>query len=163
MLHINRKIIVVMIVMAIISISTVTASAASGYATKNMNSSYSYTQYNCSFWGQENFWDVWWGADGTSCTRWMGTSPYNADSISHNDILSCSGVGSMSIGCNPSGPNVSATISGHSATFAYSLSNTWQINVDFNYKLIGLLAAWNLGMRTSSVVQFGSNFYTWGT
>lgn len=141
----------------------VPAQAASGYAKKSMKSSTSYTQYSCSFWGQSNFWDVWWGADGTSKTVWCGSKPYNADSITHKDVLSCTGIGSMSIGASPSGPNAGASISGCTATYTYSVSNNWRINVNFNYKHTGLLAAWNYSMNTKAVVQFGSSFYSWGT
>lgn len=142
---------------------SVPAQAASGYAKKTMNSSYSYTKYNCSFWGQSNFWDVWWGADGTSSTYWMGSNPVNADSITHKDVLSCTGVGSMSIGASASGPNASTSLSGHTATYSYTVSNKWYINVNYNYKHTGLLAAWNYSMDTKATVQLGSSFYSWGT
>jgi len=159
-----KKIISVFIVLVlVIAVLTVPVNAASGYAKKNMKSSYSTTEYSCSFWGQSNFWDVWWGAKGTSGTSWLGSSPYNADSITHKDILSCSGLGSMSIGISPSGPNASSSMSGHSATYTYSIKNNWKINVNYNYKHTGLLAAWNYSMRTASTVQFGSSFYSWGT
>ena len=156
----------IMVAICVVSMS-IPVHAASGYAKKNMKSSYSYTQYNCTFWGQSNFWDVWWGADGTSKTVWIGSNPFNADSITHKDILSCTGIGSMDIGADISsggaGIGVSSSVSGHKATYTYSVSNKWNINVDFNYKHTGLLAAWNFDMDTKSVVQFGSSFYTWGT
>lgn len=160
----KRKIVslIVTLVLAITSFS-VSVSANSGYARKDMKSSYSTTQYECSFWGQSNFWDVWWGADGESKTSWFGKTPYYADSISHKDILSCTGTGSMSIGASPSGPNASGSISGTTATYSYSVSDDWKVFIDFNYKHTGLLAAWNYKMRTQATVQFGSSFYTWGT
>lgn len=163
MSRINRRIVAALVVMVfLVSVVTIKASAASGYAKKDMKNSYSYTQYRCSFWSQSNFWDVWWGANGTSNTAWLGSTPYNADNITHKDILSCTGIGSMSIGASPSGPNTSASISGSSATYSYSLSNTWRIDVNFTYKHTGLLAAWNYSMRTVATVQFGSTFYSWG-
>lgn len=160
----NYKKTVASLVLIIILVAAfaVPASAASGYARKDMKGSYSYTDYNCSFWFQSNFWDVWWGANGTSTTKWMGSTPFNADSITHRDILSCTGIGSMSIGASPSGPNASAAISGTSATYTYSVSNDWRIAINYNYKHTGLLGAWNFGMRTSATVQFGSSFYSWG-
>ncbi len=90
-------------------------------------------------------------------------SPFYADSIVHRDILSCTGIGTMGIGISPSGPNASASISGHTATYSYSLNDAWYLDVNYGYKHTGLLACWNLSMRTNATVQIGSTFYTWGT
>lgn len=160
----KERIVSIFLALAIlVVVSSVPASAASGYARRNMKSSYSYTSFSCNFWGQDNFWDVWWGANGTSKTVWNGSKPLRADSITHQDILTCTGIGSMNIGINPSGPNASASISGHSATYSYTDSNAWKINVNFKYKHTGLLGAWNKKMATRATIKFGSTFYTWGT
>lgn len=162
MKRIFKRVVAVALSCMVVLSMAITASASSGYARNSMKGSYAYTKYNCTFWTQSNFWDVSWGAKGTSRTAWVGLSPYNADSITHKDILSCSGIGSMGIGASPSGPNASASLSGHSATYTYVVSNDWFINIDFNYKHTGLLAVWNCSMRTAATVQFGSNFYSFG-
>ncbi|NCU26075.1 hypothetical protein EOM86_05055 [Candidatus Nomurabacteria bacterium] len=159
----KRKLpVILLVVTLVVGALSVQISALSGYASRNMNNSYSYTKFTCTFWVQNNFWDTWWGADGTSRTAWLGSSPVNADSIVHRDILSCTGIGSMGIGISPSGPNASVSLSGHTATYSYSLDNDWRINTYYGYKHTGLLAFWNASMRTSATVRFGSNFYTWG-
>lgn len=94
---------------------------------------------------------------------WYGTNPYNADSITHCDILSCTGIGSMSIGGSKSGPNFSASVSGHTATWTYSVQNNWRVYSEYNYYTTGLLSGWSQKMRTQATVQFGSSFYTFGT
>ncbi len=48
----------------------VSAEAASGYRSKAMKGSSSYTKYSCSLYGKANFWDVEVHADGTSRTLW---------------------------------------------------------------------------------------------
>jgi hypothetical protein len=157
----NRLLAILVAITLVISVFAAPISALSGYASKNMMGSYSYTKYNCSFWFQNNFWDGWWGVDGTSRTAWLGLSPLNADSIVHRDILSCTGIGSMGIGLSPGGPNLSTSISGHTATFSYTVEDTWYINTNYGYIITGMLAAWNHSVRTSATVQFGSTFYTW--
>lgn len=159
------KTFVIVLMIAICSLSSVlSASAAEGYARKAMKDAYSSTWYDCSFWAKSNFWDVWWGANGTSTTCWMGTSPYNADSIVHQDVLTCSGIGSMDISADTSKTvGVSCSVSGHTATYTYSVSNDWRIDVDFSYKHTGLLGVWNMSMDTKATIQFGSSFYSWGT
>lgn len=141
----------------------VPAHAESDSETKSMKNSSAKVSYNSTYWGQSNFWDVWWGANGNSKTVWYGANPYNADSIIHQNILSCSGIGSMSVGISPSGPNASVSISGHSATYSYSVSNNWRLEVNYNYKHTGLLAAWNYSTRAAATIQFGTQFYSWST
>lgn len=162
MKRIVKKVVAVALSCMVVLSMAITASASSGYAKKTIKNSYAYTQYSCTFWSQSNFWDVWWGAKGNSRTAWLGSNPYNCDSITHKDILSCSGIGSMGVGASPSGPNASASLSGHSVTYTYQVSNKWCIDINFNYKHTGLLAAWNYSMRTSATIQFGSTFYVFG-
>lgn len=163
MLQIKSKIsVTLLVIILIISTLAIPVNAASGYASKDMQNSYSYTQYNCSFWSQSHFWDVSFGADGTSATKWLGVSPFNADSITHKDILYCSGAGSLSIGASPSGPNASVSISGTTATYTYSVSNEWQININYNYQH-RIFMLFSGGMNTFATVQLGTAFYSWGT
>ncbi len=158
-----KKVFALWIVLCLLAGSGAKADAATGYATKSMKGSNTYTQFNCSLYRVNNFWDVEVHADGTSQTLWCGSTPFYADSITHNNILSCTGIGSMSVGGNKSGANFSASVSGHSATWSYSLKNVYHITVDYKYYTKGLLGAWNMKMRTEATIQFGSNFYTFGT
>lgn len=143
------------------------AASLSGYASKNMNNSYSYTQYSSSAWGKSNFWDVENHWEGTGRTAWKGSSPYNADSITHKDVLSVTGIGSMSFGggISASGPSgsMSFSVSGHSATQSYTLQNVWSVNSNYHYTMHGLLASWNQRQRAEATVQLGNTFYSWGT
>lgn len=141
----------------------VTAASKSGYASFNMNGSYSRTMFSSDVWGKSNFWDVEVHYDGSSSTAWLGSTPYNADSITHRDILQVTGIGSMSVGGSKSGPNISVSLSGHTATYSYSLQNQWYLDVVYNYELNGLLAAWNYRQRAEATVQLGNTFYSFGT
>ncbi len=145
--------------LAVSLLGGLSASAESGEGYVEMCGSKTKTSYSCTFWGQSNFWDVWWGADGTSKTFWYGSNPFYLTSITHQDIISCTGLGSLSIGITPSGPNASSSISGHSVTYSYTDYNTYQINVELHYKHTGMQAAWNYDMYTHATLQDGSNFY----
>lgn len=128
-----------------------------------MNGSYSSTQYSSTQWGKSNFWNVenhWEGTAGTS-------TPYNADSITHKDILMVTGIGSMSFGggISASGPSgsMSFSVSGHTATQSYTMQNTWLVTTDYHYSTHGMLAAWNQRQRAEAIVQLGYTFYSFGT
>ncbi|MDR2267409.1 MAG: hypothetical protein LBE09_07520 [Christensenellaceae bacterium] len=153
----------VLITLAVINGLSAHAKTSSGYRRKDMQKSYSYTQYNSNIWTKSNFWDVEVHYDGTARTAWLGAVPFNADSIVHRDILTCSGIDSMSVGVSGSGPNASVSVSGHSATYTYSIQNYWNISTDYNYYTRGLLAVWNLGQRAEASVQLGYSFYTFST
>lgn len=159
-IFIIRKVLVILVVMSLmISIWGVQVGATSGYANKTMMSSYSTSRYNYSYWGETGILYVTWGYDGTSGTVWYGANPYNADSIKHKDISTCTGIGSITI----SSGGGSASIVGKTVTFTYNVSNNWRLNVNYNYEFTGLLIALNCKLRTNSTVQFGSTFYVWGT
>lgn len=138
-------------------------SARSDSAKKKMKNSYSKTSYNCLMWWKNNVWDTELHAKGTSRTFWYGAKPLKADSIVHSNILSCTGIGSMSIGGSKSGPSMAASVSGHTATWTYTCKNTYKVDTSFNYYTRGLLAGWNQKMNTEATIQFGSKFYTFGT
>ena len=128
-----KKIAAIVLTFCMLTGDGIFTEAATGYKSRNMNGKRSYTQFNCSLYSRSNFWDVEVHADGTSQTLWCGSRPFYADSITHNNILSCSGIGSMSIGGNRSGANFSTSVSGHTATWTYTARNVYHITVNYNY------------------------------
>lgn len=67
---------------------------------------------------------------GTFGSYWLGFEPYNADSVTHADTISVSGIGSASFGY-PAG--ISVSTSGKTATYTYSNQNTWYVVVNYSY------------------------------
>lgn len=163
MKKISKKIIAMLLCTSMLFSGIVCVNAASDSAKKKMKGSSSKTSYSCSMYWKNNLWDTELHADGTAKTIWSGANPYNADSIVHSNILSCTGVGSMSIGGSKTGPNMSASVSGHTATWTYTVQNTWKVDTTYNYYTKGLIAGWGQKMNTEATIQFGSSFYTFGT
>ena len=93
---------------------------------------------------------------GTSCTKWMGTNPFNADSIRHQNIASCTCLGGLSLSTSGGG----GSISGSTMTDSMTVKNTWQINSTFDYTVQATLFIFSTSFGTSGRVQIGSNFYS---
>ncbi len=102
---------------------------------------------------------------GKSYSKWHGGNPYNADSITHYDILEVNGIGSVSFsasgGVSASGPSgsfgISATSASNSYTYAYSQRNAWQINVYYSY--YSSIWDWSyMDLFTSATFKFGSTY-----
>lgn len=136
-----------------------TSGSASGYNDIAMCGSSSRTSYSCTFWGSGASSPAYWGCDGTSKTFWYGINPYNLTSITHRDIVCCSGIGTLSVGLSPSGPSATSAVSGHSVTYTYKVENAYYINVDMHYVHYGMVVAWGPYMYTHATLQDGSNFY----
>jgi hypothetical protein len=145
------------LVMAILVMGTfipVTVNASSGTATKSMKGSYSVTQYSNSFyWRNGGLYGC--NYTGSSGTYWFGNNPYFADSIVHTDIIETSSIGGVSIG--NSGGEVS--VSSGTISNKYTVKNAWQVNVNYDYKVNGVLLY--ADFYTSARVQFGTSFYSW--
>ena len=102
---------------------------------------------------------------GNSYSKWLGASPYNADNVTHYDVLEVNGIGSVSfsggVGANASGPTVNFGISGstgsNSRTYAYTVSNNWKVNVNYSYYAEIAQMSW-MDLFTAACFQFGSNF-----
>jgi hypothetical protein len=92
---------------------------------------------------------------GDSGSYWMGINPWDADSITHADIIGVGGIGSASFGY-PSG--VSVTTSGKTATYTYSAQNCWYVNVDYSY-MCSIGTCFSMSQRSSGTFKFGSSFY----
>lgn len=58
-----------------------------------------------------------------------------------------------------SGCNV--TINGGTITNQYSVNNTWNVYVNYEYRVSGILLS--ARFNTTARVQFGSTFYVWST
>ena len=139
---------------------------------KSVSNSYIYTEFNGTVSATDGSKFLWWGDDdsvtwnGNSTTKWMGTNPYNADSIVHTDTIWIEGSGkpsySAGISAGTSGVEGSISISSNSAgeksSQSYSLSNVWYVNVNYSYS--GNIWNWSyVGQKASGIVQLGNNFY----
>lgn len=93
---------------------------------------------------------------GTSRTKWMGSTPYNADSIQHKNIASCTCLGGLSLSTSGGG----GSVSGSTMTDSMTVNNTWQINSTFDYTVQATLFIFSTSFGTSGRVQIGSNFYS---
>jgi hypothetical protein len=121
---------------------------------KNYNSSYVYTQFKgtvktpVGLFGQTTTYD------GKSRSAWLGGNPYNADTVTHTDSISISGIGGASFGY-PSG--ISVSTSGKTANISYSASNTWYVDVDYTYTASSWLIL-GVNQKAIGTFKFGSTF-----
>ena len=148
------------VIVAFISYTTLTVNALSDNynlyecGEKKYNNSYVYTQFKgtvktpVSLFGQRSTFS------GTSKSAWMGSSPYNADTVTHTDVIGVTKIGGFSVGY-PGG--VSASTSGSSASLSYSASNTWHVDVNYTYTINSWLILATSQKSTASF-KFGSTF-----
>lgn len=94
--------------------------------------------------------------EGASSTKWLGSTPYNADSIVHKNIVSVTSLGGLSFSSSGGG----ASISGSQMTDEMSVKNNWKINSTFDYNLKAAVCIFSSNFSTSGRVQIGSNFYS---
>lgn len=156
MKNIKKRLALVLVIILILSSFVMPVFAYSESKTKNMMGSHSITGYqnNAGFYngGLSGGW-----IEGTSYTKWMGSSPFNADNITHRDIITTNVIGSLSL----SGGGGSVSISWPEITSSYSVANTWHVDVNYDYTVNGVLLS--MHFNTGATVQFGSSFYTWTT
>lgn len=132
-------------------------------------------------WSNNGTSDLFWGAfnekiTGEASTYWYGSKPYNADTIILTNEVSCEKImGSFSVSGGPQvstesvGASVSAGVSVSSDTtsksYSYSVSNKWNLNVDFSYnaRVSGLWLIADIYFETSATTQLGSSFYVTNT
>ncbi len=149
-----KKVIALALVMVVCL--SVPAYALSGTATKKMKSAFSKTSFsNTLSWCGGGFNGC--KINGVAATYWAGKSPYYADSIKHTNVIKTSKVGSISIGAG--GGDVS--VEGGTITDEYYIEDGWKLEVDYNYRVYGVLLKVNF--ITEARVQFGTSFYTWST
>lgn len=96
--------------------------------------------------------------NGESYAYWAGTSPWNADSITLNDTIWVSGIGSASFSAGyPSGVAVSVTTGSKEATYSYTVSNSYDKKCKYSYSSrIGFCTY--VGQKESAYFKFGSAF-----
>ena len=140
---------------------------------KKVGNSYIYTQFRGTVSATKGAAFLWWGDDdsiewkGNASTAWLGTVPsYNADSISHTNVIWVNGSGkpsySAGISAGTSGVDGSIGVSSNSdgvkSEYSYSLSNQWKVNVDYSYS--GNIWSWSyVGQKTTGTVLLGNTFY----
>ena len=139
---------------------------------KNVSNSYIYTEFNGVVSATSGSKFLWWGNEdsiickGKSTTKWLGSNPFNADSITQTDTIWINGSGqpsySAGISAGSSGAegslSISSISSGEKNSYSYSLSNKWYVNVDYSYS--GNIWSWSyVGQKSSGTVLLGNTFY----
>jgi|GEM_PF-4840051 len=142
------------------SACTISASAvlSPGYYTKSDSKSYKGSSI-ITYFGSTLSWPnltnkVCW--TGYSRTYWLGSSPYNADSIKHANCVSVYGIGSISLASDA----VGCEISGSDVIDEMQLTNAWTLDSYYTYSLKRGVFITGSDFSVSSRVQFGSTFYT---
>lgn len=170
-----RKLVVVMCILLVVVMNTIIANASttqtrqvSGSGYKLMNGDKLTTgwdgQLKCINNGLlEGDDKLYW--TGNSYSKWLGSNPYDADAVTHYDILEVEGTGSITYsggaGANASGPTanfgISGTTSSKEIAYQYSVSNDWRALVDYSYYAEIYSASW-MDLFTSATFKFGSSF-----
>lgn len=160
MKFIKKFITVILVIIMLVASIANTASASvvggtySGYSKKTHNGSYSYTSFSVTITFPNGINKV--RHVGSSTTKWLGSSPFNADSIVHKNIVSVSSLGGLSVSSSGGG----GSISGSQMTDEMSVKNKWQINSSFDYNLKASIFIFSSNFSSSGRVQMGSNFYS---
>lgn len=147
-------------VIVFVSVLSVSVSASivggnySGYKQINHNGSYSYTSFDVNITFPNSINNT--RHIGTSTTKWMGSTPYNADQIVHKNIISVSALGGLSISSSGGG----ASVNGSQVIDEMSDTNTWQINSTFDYTVSAAVYIFSSDFGTSGRVKIGSNYYS---
>ena len=123
-------------------------------------------------WSNNGNGDLFWGGinekiTGKSSTLWLGSSPFNADTIVITNEVSCEKIlGSFSVtGGESTGAGVGISSDSTSKAYTYSISNDWKLDVNFSYiaRVSGLWLIADIYFETSSTTQLGSSFYVTNT
>lgn len=160
MKKIKRMIAMLLVIVSVVVLTAVSASASivggrySDSKSINHNGSYSTTSFNMAITFPNTVNNT--RHVGYSSTRWMGSNPYNADSIVHKNIISVSSLGGISISSSGGG----GSISGKQMIDEMSSRNTWQINSTFDYTIKASAVILSSNFAASGRVQIGSNYYS---
>lgn len=158
MKKVKRLVTAFLVIVTIMSVMAAPANAAnlSASSSMSMKGSSSKTGFSCtSTWKLGGFTGI--KFNGTSYTYWYGYSPYNADSITHKNVIILTNLGGIGI----SNSGGSCSISGSTITDSFSVKNTWKVNTTYRYDVSAYIFSFKF--KTSARVQFGSSFYTWCT
>ena len=156
----TRKIRLLATMLAMIFIFSMVANASvvggnySDSARKNHNGSYSQLRYSVSITFPNGTTKV--KMTGTSSMTWMGSTPYNADSILLTNTIKVSAVGGVSF--SSSGGGISTN--GSSMSDQMSVSNNWKCNSNFTYNANASLFILSANFAVSGRTQIGSSFYS---
>lgn len=105
---------------------------------------------------------------GTASNLWMGSTPFDADSISMTNTVSCDKwLGSFSVSGNvgtsgsSAGVGVSISSTSTSKDYTYSVTNNFILSVSFTYiaRVTGSWLVADMYFETTAVTQLGSSFY----
>ncbi len=150
---------VLLVLIMIISVS-IPASAVispgpySGYVQVNHNGSYSYNSFNATLSWPNLTNKVRWTGNSTTC--WLGSNPFNADSILHRNIINVTAIGGLSLSSSGGG----GSISGSQMTDEMSVSNNWRVNSTYDYTLTASVFIFGTNFSSFGRVQIGSHFYS---
>ena len=102
---------------------------------------------------------------GWSWASWLGTNPWTADNITVSNIISLQSVGgslSVSVGSGGASVGFSTSSSSNSVTYQYSVSDDWDLTVDFDYyaRTTGFCLRAGFIFEVSAIIQLGSHFYS---
>ncbi len=100
---------------------------------------------------------------GSSSSSWLGSTPWNADTIIHKDTYILNGLGSVSSSIDSGGVvGLSISTTSDSVTYTYQLNDEWQLNANYDVKVKTTLWT-NYDQEAVSTFQFGNSFYTYTT
>jgi len=159
-MKLTKKLLSVLLSLSMLMVVSISASAVnvpgdySGYVKKIHNGSYSFNSFSATLSWPNVLNKVRW--DGSSTTKWMGSSPFYADSILHKNIVSVSALGGLS--ASSSGGGVS--MSGSQMIDDMSVSNGWYVNSYFDYSIRASVFIFSTNFSSFGRVQIGGNFYS---
>lgn len=139
-------------VCAILGVKSIYATEAET-GSADMNGSRTTVTYKVDWSSKVHFWDVELIAKGKASTFWRGDRSACPTSITQNNIIQLTGIGSISLAADPSGE-----ISGQTVTYTYSVEDYYCLTTTFDYH-VRLFAIFDYQMDVDSTVQFGARFY----
>lgn len=93
----------------------------------------------------------------TSTVQWLGSTPFNATSVTHTDTWSNDGISiSVSISWPP---GIGFSGSGSSAGWTTTVSNTWRTTHDWDSVYFSAFDIYTIHFNVTGSFQFGSSFY----
>lgn len=98
--------------------------------------------------------------NGNSHTVWLGTSPYNADKVTLQDIFTFVGV-NVAVTIGTSGWSISGGLTSTTATWNGSVSNNWRIDHYYTGLAFDGYQVW-VSHQATGEFKFGSAFYDIG-
>lgn len=145
---------VMLFALSIFASATATGGTFSDSATKKHNGSYSELKYNVRIVFTNVLNEV--RFTGTSSMKWLGSTPYNADSVQLTNTVKISSLGGVSI----SGSGGGVSTSGSTMSDQMTVSNSWKCESNFTYNASSSLVIFTANLAVSGRTQIGSSFYS---